>query len=435
MVALAVAHRSSALRITCCPPRRRPFVNKRERRRPGTRRDADTPYTPAHVSIGRLVVFLAVVTSVAAFLHYYLWARLVRDAGLPSPWFGIATGVIVSLGAVTTLGPVLSRVSPRAVSLPISWIGYVWMGVVFFLFLLLLGGDVVRLVSWLVSRGQEVDPDRRVFLSRVLGIGAAAGALGLGGASLWSALTPVAVKHVPLRLSRFPSGLGAYKIVQLTDLHVGPTLGKAWLEDIVRRTNALDPDLIAITGDLVDGSVADLAAHVAPLGDLRARDGVFFVTGNHEYYSGVEAWLDHIRTLGVRVLRNERVPIRAADGFDLAGVDDYTAEGMADGHGMDIRRAMHGRDSERAVVMLAHQPKAVELASQHDVDLMLSGHTHGGQIFPWGHAVRLQQPYVAGLFDHGPTKLYVSCGTGYWGPPMRLGSPAEITLLELRGTA
>lgn len=383
------------------------------------------------MSIARLLVFVGVVTTVAALLHYYLWTRLVRDAGLPSPSFGVATGTLVGLGVVTALGPLISRTLPRAIALPFSWIGYVWMGVIFFLFLLLLSGDVVRLVHWALARGQEIDPARRVFLSRVLGIGATAGAVGLGATSVWSALRPVAVKHVPLRLSRFPGELDGYKIVQLTDLHVGPTLGKEWLEDVVRRTNALDPDLVAITGDLVDGSVAQLGAHVAPLRDLRARDGVFFVTGNHEYYSGVEPWLDHLRSLGIRVLRNERVPIRDEAGFDLAGVDDYGAEGLADGHGHDLPRAMQDRDRSRAVVLLAHQPKSIEQAASHDVDLVLAGHTHGGQIFPWGHAVRLQQPYVAGLFDHGATKLYVSCGTGYWGPPMRLGSPAEITLLHL----
>jgi predicted MPP superfamily phosphohydrolase len=237
------------------------------------------------------------------------------------------------------------------------------------------------------------------------------------------------VKQVRVPLGKLPKELSGYTIVQLTDIHVGPTIGRAFIEQIVRTTNALQPDLVAITGDLVDGSVAALGALVEPLRELRAKDGVFFVTGNHEYYSGVDAWLAHLGTLGIRVLRNERVALR--DGLDLAGVDDTSAGGFGRGHGQDVARAMEGRDTSRALVLMAHQPKAVREASKHGVDLQLSGHTHGGQIWPWGYAVRLDQPHVAGLHDHDGTAIYVSRGTGYWGPPLRVGAPAEITRIEL----
>jgi predicted MPP superfamily phosphohydrolase len=172
---------------------------------------------------------------------------------------------------------------------------------------------------------------------------------------------------------------------------------------------------------------------VAPLAGLKSRQGVYFVTGNHEYYAGVNEWLAHLPTLGVRVLRNERVAV--GDGthtFDLAGVDDWSARGMP-GHGPDLARAVEGRDAARELVLLAHQPRAIHEAAKHGVGLQLSGHTHGGQIWPWNFAVKLQQPYVAGLARHNKdTQLYVSRGTGYWGPPMRLGAPAEITRIRLR---
>lgn len=199
----------------------------------------------------------------------------------------------------------------------------------------------------------------------------------------------------------------------------------------MRRTNALEPDVIAITGDLVDGTVEDLREHVAPLAGLRAKHGVYFVTGNHEYYSGVDAWIAELSRIGVRVLRNERVEIRVGDdAIDLAGVDDFSARRVP-GHGPDLKRALEGRDPARELILLAHQPRAIEEASRLGVGLQLSGHTHGGQIWPWTYLVYLQQPYVSGLHRHGDAQVYVSRGTGYWGPPMRLGADAEITKLTL----
>jgi len=217
--------------------------------------------------------------------------------------------------------------------------------------------------------------------------------------------------------------------VQITDVHVGPTIGKDFIEEIVRTANAENADCVVITGDLVDGSVAELGPLVAPLKNLQAKDGVYFVTGNHEYYSGADEWLAFLPTLGIRVLRNERVSLR--EGLDLAGVDDHSARGFGRGHGTDLEKALGDRDVSRALVLLAHQPKTILDAIDYAIDLQLSGHTHGGQIWPWGYAVRLDQPHVAGLSRHGGAHIYVSRGTGYWGPPMRIGAPAEITRIEL----
>jgi len=216
-------------------------------------------------------------------------------------------------------------------------------------------------------------------------------------------------------------------------VHVGPTIGRTFIEQIVAQANAANPDVIAITGDLVDGSVEELREHVAPLAQLKARYGVYFVTGNHEYYSGAQAWCEELERLGIRVLRNERVSIGGADAsFDLAGIDDAHAHQFGNGHGADLARAVLGRDPSRELVLLAHQPRAVFEAVEHGVGLQLSGHTHGGQIWPWTYLVRLQQPVVAGLARFSDTQVYVSRGTGYWGPPMRLAAPAEITRVTLR---
>jgi uncharacterized protein len=216
---------------------------------------------------------------------------------------------------------------------------------------------------------------------------------------------------------------------------VGPTIGRTFMVDLVRRVNELQPDVVAITGDLVDGSVAELGAAVAALGDLKAKHGVYFVTGNHEYYAGAHEWVAYLGTLGIRVLRNERVTIGEGESaFDLAGVDDWTAGQHASDHGHDLPKALAGRDESRELVLMAHQPRSITEAAERGVGLQLSGHTHAGQIWPWRYFVYLQQPFVAGLAKRKDTWIYVSPGTGYWGPPMRLGSRAEITrvILERR---
>jgi predicted MPP superfamily phosphohydrolase len=239
---------------------------------------------------------------------------------------------------------------------------------------------------------------------------------------------------VEIPLPRLASTHDGLTLIQLTDLHIGPTIGRESLAALVATTNAVNPDIVAITGDLVDGSVEDLRESVAPLGDLSAKYGVYFVTGNHEYFSGATAWVAELGRLGIRVLRNERVTIgQGADAFHLAGVDDRSAARYpADGHREDLEKALGNRDPQRAVVLLAHQPRTVLDAALYGVDLQISGHTHGGQIWPFGALVRLQQRFLAGLGRHKDTLIYVSRGTGYWGPPMRLAAPAEITQLVLR---
>jgi hypothetical protein len=243
----------------------------------------------------------------------------------------------------------------------------------------------------------------------------------------------VEVKRVRVRLGRLPHAQHGLTIVQITDLHVGPTIGREIVEDIVARTNALTPDIVAITGDLVDGSVSELRDAVAPLANLRARHGVFFVTGNHEYFSNADAWLNELPRLGIRVLANERVSIGEGEAsFDLGGIEDRSAHryGRPTTEAA-LARALEGRDAKRELVLLAHQPRSMLDAAPYGVGLQISGHTHGGQIWPFGYLVRLQQGFFPGLHRHGDAQIYVSRGTGYWGPPMRLAEPAELTHLTL----
>ncbi len=378
----------------------------------------------------RYLTFFAVALLVMGSAHYYVWARLVRDFGLPKRWSRVATVTIALLFALLMSVFIVVRNLARATAAPFTWVAYTWLGLVFFLVLSLGLSDLVKVITVRRDVGVPADPERRQAIARLFGGAAAVVGIGASGVGVASVLSPVAVSRVRVAIDRLTKAKSGYRIVQISDIHVGPTIGHDFIEEIVARINGLNPDLIAITGDLVDGSVADLAEHVAPLGRLRARDGVFFVTGNHEYYSGADAWIAHLGTkLGVRVLRNEHVQIGGEDGFDLAGIDDASAHG--DGHGSDLLKALHGRDPSRACVLLAHQPRGIDLADRLGVDLQLSGHTHGGQMVPWNFLVRLQQPFVAGLHKLARAQIYVSRGTGYWGPPMRVGAPAEITEIEL----
>ncbi|WP_437621073.1 metallophosphoesterase [Sorangium sp. So ce1151] len=384
------------------------------------------------------ILFIGIFSAIVAGVHYYLWQRLIRAPELGPVWHRVGSVVLVVLALLVPVGLFVTRALPRHIGGVVASVVYTWVGLAVLLFFLLLTSELVRLgahgVTALLS--QPLDSDRRTFLSRAIAGAVGALAVGLGFAGAASALGEVAVRPLRVRLRRLPAAMSGFRVVQLTDLHIGPTLGREWLERVVARVNALEPDLIAITGDLVDGSVEELREHTAPLAALRARHGVFFVTGNHEYYSGAEAWMAELRRLGVRVLRNERVSIGDGEhSFDLAGVDDWSSRGMGRGHGPDLSRALEGRDPSRELVLLAHQPKQILEAAEKGVGLQLSGHTHGGQIFPWGLFVRLDQPYVAGLSSHGETQIYVSRGTGYWGPPMRLGAPSEISLIELEGDA
>lgn len=394
---------------------------------------------PEPTALGRamtFVVFFSVACLILGGLHYYVWARLIRDTRLPQPWAALLVSALIVLAIGFPLMRLAIRLWPSAAR-AVGWPFYTWLGAVMLLFLLLLGTDVVRLLVWvghkLRAQPAPIDLQRRTLVARTIAGAVTAAAGTLTAVALRSALGPVAVKRVPVMLARLPSALSGFTLVQLTDIHVGPTIGRAFIETIVARTNALNPDLIAITGDLVDGTVEDLRDSVAPLGQLRARHGVYFVTGNHEYFSGATPWIAELTRLGIRCLRNERVSIgEGVDSFELAGVDDRSGARFGEpGHGEDLDKALAALDPEREVVLLAHQPKSVFAAARLGVGLQISGHTHGGQIWPFSYLVRLQQPFVAGLHRHEGAQVYVSRGTGYWGPPMRLGAPAEITQLVL----
>jgi predicted MPP superfamily phosphohydrolase len=359
---------------------------------------------------------LVVVTVVLAVLHAPLWLRVVAPAGLSAP-VTAGVGALFAGGAASTF----AAFAGRFVALPVPALavtaGWTWLGLVFFGSAAVLATEPLR---WLGG------DDATRWLAQ--GLAVAIPAVGLTG--LARARQPV-VNRVEVPLAGLPAGLDGFTIAQVSDVHVGHT-PRSLVQWIVDTVNAHDVDLVAITGDLVEGSVSEIGDDVALLRGLRSRRGAFFVTGNHEYYSGVAEWLPFLEGLGIRVLRNEAVTVGAPGAaFALLGVDDPFGR-LAEGHGEDLPRAVASAAPGLVRVLLAHQPVTIDRAVAQGVALQLSGHTHGGQIQPFGLLVRLVQPYLGGLVNHRGTWLYVHQGTGHWGPPLRVGTRGELALITLR---
>ncbi|MEU0683306.1 metallophosphoesterase [Streptomyces albogriseolus] len=438
------------------------------------------------------IVFVLVALLVVAVLvtgNWYVWRRLFRDttAG-PGPVRRIGAAVIAGGWLLFIGGMVASRVeAPFTLQRVLAWPGFLWLALTLYLVLALLVGELVRpVLRRLLERreakpapapapahdlipagrpegpeatgaatnatttpdsaesgpaaadpaaggstaagaaGTGAGPSRRLFVSRVVGGAAAAAAAGTVGYGTYGVLRGPKVKRVTVPLAKLPRAAHGYRIAVVSDIHLGPVLGRGFAQKVVDTVNSTQPDLIAVVGDLVDGSVRDLGPAAAPLAQLTARHGSFFVTGNHEYFSGAEQWVEEVRRLGLNPLENARTELPH---FDLAGVNDLAGED--EGQGPDFARALGDRDRARACVLLAHQPVQIHEAVDHGVDLQLSGHTHGGQLWPGNLIARGANPTLAGLDRYGDTQLYVSRGAGAWGPPTRVGAPSDITVIEL----
>jgi len=390
------------------------------------------------LSIAPALTFLGVLLSLTGGLALWLSWRLVGVLDLPAPWQGVGIAAVVGWVVLVLAGLVLPRVLGKGPKVDaLARVAFANMG----LLSLVISGVLLRDVAWV---GWEFFSGTSAWAAGLSGhgldqalrgssLGIVAVSMGLVALGWRNARSTPAVRRVEVGIADLPASLEGFRIVQLSDVHVGPTIEADWLGPVVERVNGVEADLVVITGDLVDGSVNDLARHVAPLANLNSRHGTWFVTGNHEYYSGARQWVAHLAGLGVRTLMNEHHLVRHGEGrLLLAGVPDHDAARIIPEHRPDVGRALAGAPERDATVLLAHQPRSARLAQGHGVDLQLSGHTHGGQLWPWMHLVRLQQPMVAGLEMLGDVQVYTSRGTGYWGPPVRLGAPSEITLLVLR---
>jgi hypothetical protein len=421
-----------------------------------------------------VLVFVGVAAGVTGLVHLYLWQRLVRDTLPPGRWRRVG-GFAVLAAAVLVPATLLAGGLPMRYEVWIAWPGFLWLGIMFYLLVTLLALEVpvlaaglgARLASRLARRrapaprpepvavpaggGQgsagsgpggtdragRADPPGQAGISRrrVLRRGAAVTAgLVAAGAGSWGvtrAFAPPGITRLVVPLARLDPRADGLRVAVVADLHVGPLYGAAQVERVVEIVDGLDADLVAVVGDMVSSAPGEVRGSAAPLRRIRSRYGTFFVTGNHEYYTGHEEWIDAAEDLGMRVLRNERVEIAHRGGvIDLAGVNDR--EGSRYDDPPDYAAALGDRDPTRPVVLLAHQPVQVRQAARYGVDLQLSGHTHGGQVVPFDRLVRLDQPVVSGLAEVDGTPVYVTRGAGFWGPPMRVGADPEVALVELR---
>ncbi|MBX7269705.1 metallophosphoesterase [Micromonospora sp. Llam7] len=425
--------------------------------------------------------FVATLALVTGLIHLYLWKRLVKDTTTAGRWrrAGTVTSVVLALLVPATM------VGTQAGMYWLAWPGYLWLALMFYLLVLLVALEVPMVVTRLVLRrrsavaapepvlvgspgpapstggpaatngptatagptatdvpadppaagavGPDHDPGRRLLLARGAAIFAGLTATGLVGYGVRTAMGPPQLDRVQIPLAKLPRSMDGLRIATVSDIHIGPLRGRAHTEQIVAAINRLEVDIVAVVGDLVDGTVTELGGAAAPLRGLRSRHGSYFVTGNHEYYSGVEEWVTEVDRLGLRVLQNQRLEIAARGGvLDLAGVNDVSAAGSGVSAPPDYGAALGDRDPSRPVVLLAHQPVAALEAAKYGVDLQLSGHTHGGQMVPFNLLVQLEQPVVSGLGEVDGTKVYVTNGAGFWGPPVRVGAEPQITLVELR---
>jgi hypothetical protein len=388
--------------------------------------------SPSSRRLLTIVPLLVLLSSVLVGGHLYLLQRLVFDPQLGAPWSVLACAVVTLLVLAIVAEPIAGRLLPPRRARLVAWPAALWMGFAFLLLLLVAASDAALWLSGSPALAATAEPLAARSASGARAAIVVGLALLLGAAGMVSALRPPRLRRVHFEIEGWPDALDGYRIVQLSDIHFGPILGRAFAQHLVERVEALAPDLVAVTGDLADGDATLLADEVAPLAGLRARHGVYFVTGNHDHYSGASAWAARASALGMRVLRNERVLIGdPANGFDLVGVDDHHGR-LLDAGGEDLARALADRDPGRPAILLAHDPSTFKRARSAAIDLQLSGHTHGGQIWPFGFLVRLVIPWVAGVHRHGRAQLYVSRGTGFWGPPMRLFAPAEITQITVQ---
>src|SRR5574341_475088 len=395
------------------------------------------------------ILFYLVWVTILALAYGYVGWRLIESLQLKGRRRAIAWGAVATVFLMPQASfLLLFRRAESSWTDALSWPAYIGLGFFSLLLTLLVlrdvalaGGSLIRKAGGVVLKARaprrpdpdEVDAERRRFLMHSSSLGAIALSGVTTGYGLYEAQRRMAkIEEIAVPIPDLPKGFEGFRIAQITDIHVGPTIKRGFVERIAEQVNGLGADVVALTGDLVDGSVSWLREDVAPLKELCAPEGKFFITGNHEYYSGAESWIEEADRLGFTVLLNEhRVLRRAGDRIIVAGVTDSNAGNFIKSQASDPKASLADAPAGLVKLLLAHQPRSVFQAAQAGFDLQLSGHTHGGQFFPWNHVVALNQPYIKGLHRHGNMWIYVSRGTGYWGPPLRIGIPPEITLVTL----
>ena len=387
-----------------------------------------------------MLMAIAPILLLSLLLHAFVAWRVAPGLMAVSAPLGVALwGGLLLSALLLPMGLLARRIARPPLSGILTWLGLLCMGAFSSLLVLTLLREVALLaayeIDWLWPAAIALPALRADSAVTLLLLGLLVTAWGF-----WNARRTAAVVQVDVPIANLPDALQGFSVAQISDIHIGPTIKGDYLQRIVARVNSLGADMVAITGDLVDGSVHELRGQVAALKGLTSTHGTFFVTGNHEYYAGAHGWIEVLRGLGVRVLMNEHVLIyHGTESQDteqamlvVAGVTDFGAHHFDESHRSDPHGAIADAPPHALFkLLLAHQPRSATAAAQAGFDLQLSGHTHGGQFWPWNHFVKLQQPFTAGLHKLQSLWVYTSRGTGYWGPPKRFGAPSEITHLRL----
>jgi predicted MPP superfamily phosphohydrolase len=387
----------------------------------------------SHSILLRFALFFTTISFLVCFLTYRL---LRRRLGLSDAGNRKLLAFFMASATLMTVGPLLYRVLEAPAGSPadlvLQWTQFTLLGWIGAVFLVFLFAEIFQLGV------RRFDPGKRIFLTEGVGRTLLAGTTLTSVAGFFEATSGPEVVPVEITLPNLPRSFNGLRIVQLSDVHVGPLIHRGYLEKVVEQTLAEKPDLIVITGDLVDGSVNQLREQIAPLGRLKAPEGVYFCTGNHEYYSGAKEWIDHLGTLGITVLGNSNRILKrtGADGKEerllIAGVHDYQAARFEPTHASSPFDAVRTPEPVACKVLLAHNPFSIKEAVDAGFDLQLSGHTHAGQFYPYSFIVKTVLRYSEGLYRvNERTQLYVNRGTGFWGPPNRFGKRAEITSIRL----
>lgn len=383
-------------------------------------------------------IFLIFVVLVLFTLHGYVIFRILPILGLnnnPSILIVFITGIFSFL---PILPPILRMIGfeNRAID-KFSLIGYTSFGFFSFTFMIFLFRDlfinVVNLTENLFKVSLPVDNTKRDFLIKMSSLAILSSSTVSTAYGFYNSRKGPLVKKQDVFLKNLPKEFENFTIAQISDLHVGPTIKKSYVNNVLNQISQVNPDMIAVTGDLIDGSVDHLRKDLEPFMDLSAPYGTYFVTGNHEYYSGVDQWLDETDRLGMINLINSNTKIiKANSEIFLAGITDYRAHQIKKSHRSNPALALKNISNDKIKILLAHQPNSIYAVNEVGADLQLSGHTHGGQFWPFNYPTKFANAYLSGLHDHNGTQIYVNSGTGYWGPPLRLGVPAEITLVCLK---
>lgn len=396
----------------------------------------------------RFIFFFLISSSIVGLVYFYVGWRLIRPSNLTrsarrGAWFALLLWYLVP---IISFASFMGRAQSSFDDV-LSWIGYTSLGLFSMVFALVVLRDAAYVVMIATkklgsmfrnankvkaSSKNLIEKSRRRFLLQTSNIGIIGAATILTGYGFYEARRRADIEEVPIPLTNLPADFDGFRVLLFADLHVGPTIKRHFVEGIAEQLDGIKADCLVFAGDLVDGSVSWLKDDVAPLKSLSASHGKYFITGNHEYYSGAIPWIREAGRLGFDVLLNEHRILRIGNAkILLAGVTDYSAGDFIPEQKSSPSRALENAETGLVRILLAHQPRSIFEAAKMGVDLQISGHTHGGQFFPWNHLATLNQPYIKGLHKHENTWVYVSRGTGYWGPPLRLGIPPEITLIKL----